>query len=75
MPASALARIRREVQELGDPRTATFLQRFFKTGRGEYAEGDRFLREHYRFMPRTMLRYAIERFSDRRRQQYLRGDV
>jgi 3-methyladenine DNA glycosylase AlkD len=34
-----------------------------------------FLREHYRRMPRTMLRYAIERFAESRRQQYLKGEV
>jgi 3-methyladenine DNA glycosylase AlkD len=33
-----------------------------------------FLAEHCRSMPRTMLRYAIERFDEARRQQYLRGD-
>ena len=32
-----------------------------------------FLNEHYRAMPRTMLRYAIERFSHEERQNYLRG--
>jgi 3-methyladenine DNA glycosylase AlkD len=34
-----------------------------------------FLGEHYATMPRTMLRYAIERFSPKRRRQYLRGEV
>ena len=34
-----------------------------------------FLNEHYRAMPRTMLRYAIERFSHEERQNYLRGLV
>ncbi len=34
-----------------------------------------FLATHCRQMPRTMLRYAIERFDETRRRQYLRGEV
>lgn len=34
-----------------------------------------FLKPRYREMPRTMLRYAIEKFPESRRQQWLRGKV
>ena len=34
-----------------------------------------FLKSHYKDMPRTMLRYAIEKFPESRRQAYLKGTV
>ena len=36
---------------------------------------EEFLEEHYLKMPRTMLRYAIERFPGTRRKMYLKGQV
>lgn len=34
-----------------------------------------FLQKHYHKMPRTMLRYAIERFPETKRQRYLKGKI
>jgi len=36
---------------------------------------DAFLKRHYRQLPRTMLRYAIERHPERTRKRYLAGSV
>ncbi|KPJ53450.1 DNA alkylation repair protein [candidate division TA06 bacterium DG_24] len=44
-----------------------------EVGKRHLATEEKFLDKHYRMMPRTMLRYAIERFPERKRQRYLKG--
>jgi 3-methyladenine DNA glycosylase AlkD len=46
-----------------------------EVGKRDVTAAEAFLQAHYRNMPRTMLRYAIERFPEARRQAYLRGAV
>ncbi len=42
-------------------------------GKRDLAVEEKFLKKHYKKMPRTMLRYAIERFEETKRQSYLKG--
>jgi 3-methyladenine DNA glycosylase AlkD len=44
-------------------------------GKRNLATEEKFLRQHYRVMPRTMLRYAIERLPEGRRKCYLKGTI
>ncbi|HEX8692277.1 MAG TPA: DNA alkylation repair protein [Longimicrobium sp.] len=46
-----------------------------EVGKRDQAALEEFLRRHCRTMPRTMLRYAIERFPPELRERYLRGEV
>jgi hypothetical protein len=36
---------------------------------------EKFLERHYQEIPRTMLRYAIEKFPEKRRKQFLNGEI
>lgn len=42
-------------------------------GKRDRAAEERFLKAHHRVMPRTMLRYAIEKFPETKRRAYLNG--
>ena len=44
-------------------------------GKRDMVIEEAFLKQHYKEMPRTMLRYAIEKFPESKRQQYLKGEI
>ena len=44
-------------------------------GKRDVVQEKRFLNKYYRKMPRTMLRYAIEKFPEEERQKYLKGQI
>jgi 3-methyladenine DNA glycosylase AlkD len=44
-------------------------------GKRDFATEERFLRRFYKEMPRTMLRYAIEKFPEELRQDFLKGRI
>ena len=46
-----------------------------EVGKRDLSLEEKFLLKHYEKMPRTMLRYAIERFPEAKRQRYLNGSV
>ena len=46
-----------------------------EVGKRDLQAEEQFLKTHYRQMPRTMLRYAIERFPEAKRRKYLAGTM
>jgi 3-methyladenine DNA glycosylase AlkD len=46
-----------------------------EVGKRSQAAAERYLQKRYRHLPRTMLRYAIERFPESLRRRYLAGTV
>jgi 3-methyladenine DNA glycosylase AlkD len=46
-----------------------------EAGKRNLEAEEQFLQHHYKKMPRTMLRYAIERFPEGKRKKYLHGEI
>ena len=46
-----------------------------EAGKKDLKALEAFLKKHYKTMPRTMLRYAIEKFPEAKRKRYLNGTI
>ena len=46
-----------------------------EAGKRDLEKEEIFLKKHYKSMPRTMLRYSIEKFPEPKRQKYLKGTI
>lgn len=64
MPPAKRTEVRAQLKELADPEIAAHSQRFFKTGPGEYGEGDRFLGIRMPVLRRIAKQYSDLSLSD-----------
>jgi len=46
-----------------------------EAGKRDIKKEETFLKKYYKTMPRTMLRYSIEKFPETKRQKYLKGTI
>lgn len=46
-----------------------------ETGKRDLNAEEKFLKKYHKNMPRTMLRYSIEKFEENKRKKYLKGEI
>jgi 3-methyladenine DNA glycosylase AlkD len=66
------ARLLKDPEDLLHKATGWMLR---EVGKRDIEALEGFLKRHHRVMPRTMLRYAIERFPERKRKAFLHGTI
>ena len=64
MPSSTVAEVQIQLRELSDPTIAEHSLRFFKTGPGQYGEGDQFLGIRMPVLRRVAKQYRGMSLSD-----------
>ena len=69
-----LSKLKQDLQKLKNPKKAKILQGFFKTGKGEYSEGDIFLGIVVPLQRKVSRKYQTLKLTDLKRLAYLEDE-
>ena len=72
MKSSKIQELKAHLKQIGDKAVGWMLR---EIGKCDMSIEENFLKRRYQTMPRTMLRYAIEKFPEDKRQRHLKGAI